>query len=245
MGAYKAIPSYFARIHPRYLTPTTATVWMGVVSIIFYVGLTLVSENVLGDSIAAVGLMIAFYYGMTGFAAVWFYRHSTFSSLNNFIMRGLFPFLGGLMLLGAFVIASYQYAQPDYGSTTLWGIGGVFIIGIGTLVLGAILMLIWSRIAPAFFQGKTLSQKSHSELILVAAPFEEETVRLPDSGLPDLVIAPDLSNLPEGMSAFDLESGQEIDSTSQLRALRSEQDIQRAKDEFEAENERHDEKSED
>jgi amino acid transporter len=245
MGAYKAIPPYFARIHPRYLTPTTATVWMGIVSIIFYVGLTLVSENVLGDSIAAVGLMIAFYYGMTGFAAVWFYRHSTFSSLNNFVMRGLFPFLGGLMLLGAFVIASYQYAQPDYGSTTLWGIGGVFIIGIGTLVLGAILMFIWSRIAPAFFQGKTLSQKSHSELILVAAPFEEETVRLPDSGLPDLVIAPDLSNLPEGMSAFDLESGQEIDSTSQLRALRSEQDIQRAKDEFEAENERHDEKSED
>jgi amino acid transporter len=244
MGAYKAIPSYFARIHSRYLTPTTATVWMGIVSIIFYVGLTLVSENVLGDSIAAVGLMIAFYYGLTGFAAVWFYRHSIFSSANNFVMRGLFPFLGGVLLLGAFVIACYQYAQPDYGSTTLWGIGGVFIIGIGTLLLGAILMLVWSRLAPAFFQGKTLSQKSHSELILVAAPFEEETMRLPDSGLPDLVIAPDLSNLPEGMSAFDLESGEEIDSTSQLRALRSEQDIQRAKDEFEAEQESHEGKTE-
>jgi hypothetical protein len=62
-------------------------------------------------------------------------------------------------------------------------------------------------------------------------------VRLPDSGLPDLVIAPDLSNLPPGMHAYDLESGVEVDSTSQLRALRSEQDIERAKEEFEAEKE--------
>ena len=60
-------------------------------------------------------------------------------------------------------------------------------------------------------------------------------MRLPDSGLPDLVIAPDLSNLPPGMMALDLESGEEIDSTSQLRALRSEQDLERAKEEFEAE----------
>ena len=34
-------------------------------------------------------------------------------------MKGLFPFLGGLILLGAFVIAAYQYAQPDYGTTTI------------------------------------------------------------------------------------------------------------------------------
>ena len=62
-------------------------------------------------------------------------------------------------------------------------------------------------------------------------------MRLPDSGLPDIVIAPDLSNLPEGMTALDLESGVEIDSTSQLRALRSDQDIQHAKEAFEAEHE--------
>lgn len=224
MGAYRAVPSMFARIHPKYLTPTVATVWMGAVSIVFYVGLTLVSQNVLGDSIAAVGLMIAFYYGLTGFAAVWFYRRSLFTGIEPFVMRGLLPFLGGLMLLGAFVIASYQYAQPDYGSTTLWGVGGVFVIGIGTLLLGVILMIVWSRIAPAFFRGETLSRRTHSELILVAAPYEEETVRLPDSGLPDLVIAPDLSNLPEGLAAYDLESGTEVETTGQLRALRSDQE---------------------
>ncbi len=223
MGAYKAVPSMFARIHPKYMTPTVATVWMGAVSIIFYVALTLVSENVLGDSIAAVGLMIAFYYGITGFAAVWFYRHDIFTGLNNFVMKGLFPFLGGLLLLGAFVIAAYQYAQPDYGSTTLGGVGGVFIIGIGTLLLGVVLMIIWNMIAPAFFRGETLSKRTSSELVLMVSSMEEETVRLPDSGLPDIIIAPDLSNLPAGMTALDLQSGEEIENTGQLRALREEQ----------------------
>ena len=223
MGAYKALPKSFATIHPRYFTPTVATIWMGVVSIVFYVGLTLVSENVLGDSIAAVGLMIAFYYGITGFAAVWFYRHELFTGLNSFVMKGLFPFLGGVMLLGAFVIASYQYAQPDYGSTTLNGVGGVFIIGIGALLLGVVLMVVWNMVAPAFFRGETLSKRTSSELVLLVPAMEDETVRLPDSGLPDIVIAPDLSNLPVGAVALDLESGEEIENTGQLRALRAEQ----------------------
>jgi amino acid transporter len=72
MAAFKAIPARFARIHPKYLTPTDSTIWMGAVSIIFYVGLTLISDDILADTIAAVGLMIAFYYGLTGFACVWF-----------------------------------------------------------------------------------------------------------------------------------------------------------------------------
>ena len=37
MGAYRAIPQRFARIHPRYLTPTWATWGMGIASIVFYV----------------------------------------------------------------------------------------------------------------------------------------------------------------------------------------------------------------
>ncbi|HAM24751.1 MAG TPA: amino acid transporter, partial [Actinobacteria bacterium] len=39
MAAYEALPAKFARTHPRFLTPTWATVAMGGVSIVFYVGL--------------------------------------------------------------------------------------------------------------------------------------------------------------------------------------------------------------
>ena len=69
------MPESLGHIHPRYLTPHVATILMGGLSIVWYVGLTIVSENILFDSIAALGLMIAFYYGITGFACAIYYRH--------------------------------------------------------------------------------------------------------------------------------------------------------------------------
>jgi amino acid transporter len=222
MGAYKALPSAFARVHPRYLTPSIATIMMGIVSILFYVILTTVSENVLADSIAAVGLMIAFYYGITGFACVWYYRRDLTSSWQDAMRKGIMPALGGLMLLGAFVIACVQYADPSYGSTTVFGIGGVFVLGMGALLLGFVAMVLWNVVAPAFFRGETLSKRMDSDLILVALDHEDQTLRLPDSGLPEIIIAPDLSNLPPGMTAMDLETGRSIDDTGELRALNAE-----------------------
>lgn len=213
MGAYRALPSKFATIHPRFLTPSVATVWMGVASVVFYVLLTAVSENVLADSIAAVGLMIAFYYGLTGFAAVWYYRRDLLSSRNDFVMKGLLPLLGGLFLLGAFVIAVYQYAQPDYGYTTVslpvvGEVGGVAVLGIGALLLGVVLMVAWNVVAPDYFRRTTIPKRHEGDLILLTPEAEGDTVRLPDSGLPSLVVAPDLSNLPEGMTAIDPVTGE-------------------------------------
>ncbi|HEY6796866.1 MAG TPA: APC family permease [Kineosporiaceae bacterium] len=210
MGAYRALPARFARIHPRYLTPGDATIWMGIVSILFYVGMTVVSQNVLKDSISAVGLMIAFYYGMTGFACVWFYRRSIRRGGRDLWMKGVLPFLGGLLLLSAFVVASIQYAAPSYGQTTIFGIGGVFVVGIGALLLGAVLMVVYRAAAPAFFRGSTLPRRGAHDLVLGGVAAEDETIRLPDSGLPDIVIAPDLWNLPQGATAIDLQTGQEI-----------------------------------
>ena len=68
---------------------------MGTLSIVWYVGLTLVSENILFDSIAALGLMIAFYYGITGFACVIYYRRELTNSVKNFVFVGVAPLIGG------------------------------------------------------------------------------------------------------------------------------------------------------
>ena len=65
------------------MTPTWSTVGMGFASIAFYVALTALSGNVLADTIASIGLLIAFYYGMTGFAAPVFYRHTLTSSVGT------------------------------------------------------------------------------------------------------------------------------------------------------------------
>ncbi|MFF0184985.1 APC family permease [Streptomyces sp. NPDC005244] len=170
MAAFKAIPQRFARIHPRFLTPTWSTVGMGIASIAFYVMLTQVSENVLADSIGSVGLMIAFYYGLTGFACVWYYRRVLTRSPRDLWTRGIMPGLGGLMLLYFFINACIVYAASDYGSTSWtlpfpphWQLGGVFVTGIGALLVGAVLMLLYGAFRPGFFRKETIPVSAHDK----------------------------------------------------------------------------------
>jgi amino acid transporter len=209
MAVFKAAPSRFARIHPRFLTPTDSTIWMGGVSIFFYVGLTLISENILADTIEAVGLMIAFYYGLTGFACAWFYRKTMWSSPRDIVMQGLFPLLGGTILLVAFIWAAKLYAAPDWGAggTHIGSVGGVFLLGIGSLLFGAVLMFVWQALAPEYFRGETLPKRDSSDLVLVGGGGRPTGLRLPDS-TERTVIAPDLSNLPPGQTAVDPRTGE-------------------------------------
>jgi amino acid transporter len=156
MAAHRALPRWFARMHPRYLTPTVATVVMGAASAAFFVLLTLTSKNVLADSAAAVGLLIAFYYGLTGFACVWLFRRDLLGSVRALLLRGILPGLGGLALLGAFIlsITSYWPAASSYSS--FHGIGGIFLIGAGSLLVGVVAMVVVRFAQPAFFVTGTL-----------------------------------------------------------------------------------------
>jgi hypothetical protein len=47
-------------VHPRFRAPSTATLVAGVATAVFYVGMTLISENVLIDTIYRARLMICF-----------------------------------------------------------------------------------------------------------------------------------------------------------------------------------------
>ena len=163
MAWFRAIPQHFARIHPRFLTPTWSTVGMGLASVAFYVVMTRLSSNLLADSIGSIGLMIAFYYGLTGFACVWYYRRVLTRSARDLWTKGIMPGVGGALLLYFFIDACVVYAAPDYGSTSWtlpfaphWHLGGVFVIGIGALLLGAVLMIVYRYIAPAFFKKDTI-----------------------------------------------------------------------------------------
>jgi amino acid transporter len=156
MATKGAIPRYFARIHPRFLTPGPSTLWMGGLSIAWYVFLTIVSQNILYDSIAALGLMIAFYYGLTGFACVWFFRRNM-RTPKGILLAGVAPLLGGLSLGFIFVKSIVQLANPANSSSgTSWlGLGPPLVIAIGLLGLGIVLMLIQWRVSPAFFRRKS------------------------------------------------------------------------------------------
>lgn len=153
VAAHRAAPEWFARVNPKYFTPANATWCFGAVSVIWYVGLTLVSQNVLADSVASVGFMIAFYYGLTGFACVVYFRRSLFTSARNFVFVGLAPLVGGVILAYVFVQSCIDYADPaNSPSGSSWfGVGPPLVIGVGLILLGVPLMLGWRVRAPQFF----------------------------------------------------------------------------------------------
>ncbi|WP_372448700.1 amino acid permease [Streptomyces musisoli] len=151
MAVHKAVPARFARLHRRYLTPTWGTVGMGAASIAVLLLLTSLSRNILADSIDAVGLAIAFQYGLTGFACVWYHRKVLTLSGRDLVFKGLLPGLGGLMMLLLFLYAGFVvYSDPDYGTTSLdlpllGRTGGVAVLGLGALLIGVVLMPVVTR----------------------------------------------------------------------------------------------------
>jgi hypothetical protein len=105
----------------------------------------------------ALGLMICFYYALTAFACTWYFRHSLFSSVRNFFMRLLFPVLGGLVLTVVFFQTAVDSWAPEFGSgSEVFGVGLVFILGIGILALGVVIMLVAAKLHPGFFRGETI-----------------------------------------------------------------------------------------
>jgi amino acid transporter len=145
MARAGAMPESLGAIHPRFLTPHISTILMGAFSILWYVGLTLVSENILFDSIAALGLMIAFYYGITGFACAIYYRHELTTSVKNFLLVGVAPVIGGVVLTWLFIKSCIDLSKPENSeSGDSWlGLGPPLVIGIGLMLFGVVLMFWW------------------------------------------------------------------------------------------------------
>ncbi|HPY25062.1 MAG: hypothetical protein QG655_2894 [Actinomycetota bacterium] len=157
MATYKALPPRFGAIHPRYLTPSYATVVAGVFAGGFYAVMIFLSENALTDTIYSLGIMICFYYGLTAFGCIWFFRRELFVNLNSVVFKLLFPLLGGIGLFGVLIVTLRDSASPDYGSgASIFGVGLVLILGLGLILLGLVLMMIWRSVQPAFFRGETL-----------------------------------------------------------------------------------------
>ncbi|MEA2244456.1 MAG: hypothetical protein QOD24_4012 [Solirubrobacteraceae bacterium] len=153
MARAGAMPARLGVVHPRYMTPHVATLLFGALSIVWYVGLTLVSQNILLDSIAALGLMIAFYYGLTGVACALYYRRAVRGSLKGLLFAVVAPAVGGVILTWVLVKSIIDLSDPANSNSGSWlGLGPPLVIGIGFMLLGVVLMLAWSRGNPAFFR---------------------------------------------------------------------------------------------
>lgn len=165
MGYYGALPKKFAQVSPRFFTPGYATIVSAVVASVFYAVMRLVSENVLTDTILSLGMMICFYYGLTAFACVWYFRRQWFDSVRSFFFTFLFPLVGGGILAVLFVTTLIDSMDPAYGSgSSVGGVGLVFVLGVGIIVVGIAIMIWQSLRRPAFFRGETLGMDAPASI---------------------------------------------------------------------------------
>ncbi len=156
MAHWKAVTALLSRVHKRYLTPTVSTLGFGLLSIIVTVVLLLLSNSVLEDSLLAIGFPICFYYGFTGVACGWYFRHDLMESARNFLLLGLGPLVGGLMLFGIGVKAAIFYGHSEnVSSPPILGITLPLWMGIGGMVLGFVVMLFSRPFFKEFFARKT------------------------------------------------------------------------------------------
>jgi amino acid transporter len=177
MGSHGAVPERFAHIDRAKLTPDFSTFLFGAISVIWYVGLVVISHNTSTDaysaSIAAVGMAIAVYYGLTGVSCILYYRRYLLKSLKNFALLGVLPGFGGVVLLYVFAKTVWDARAAAYGYGTLFGVGTVLVIGTLLLVLGVPLMLWCASRYPRFFSFRP--DPPH----LVKDPNAEDTLAAP------------------------------------------------------------------
>lgn len=165
MSHYGALPKSIKKIHPKYKSPYVALLWSSIVAAVFYAVMRFISEDVLWDTITALGMMVCFYYGLTALSSMWYFRKTApkegaGAMINKFILPGL----GGVFLLITFVQTTIDYLDPTAGSgSNIAGIGLVGLIGVVVILIGAVLMLLQSRVSPAFFRGEILRRGDDSE----------------------------------------------------------------------------------
>ncbi|WP_051939954.1 APC family permease [Phaeacidiphilus oryzae] len=167
MGRDHTVSPAFGRSHPRWQTPHIAVATVTVVSLVLFIasnGLGSVN-TILTDAVSAIGLQIAFYYGLAGFAVVVAYRRLLFKSFSNAFFIGLWPLVGALFMLWILVESL----------TTLSG--EVIGIGMGALALGLLPMgWYWAK-GSGYYRPARLDAANAAA---VAAEYGEE---------PDLVAA--------------------------------------------------------
>lgn len=148
MGRSRVIPFSFGRINRRWKTPVFATLVVVVVSLLLFVLANVFGDSVgqiLGWAISSIGLQIAFYYSLAGFAVVIGFRKVLFRSVKNFLLIGLWPFAGAVFMLYIFVMAIPNNELA------------VNILGLGLIVVGVIpLALFYRKAKETYFTRRPL-----------------------------------------------------------------------------------------
>jgi amino acid transporter len=156
MARRAALPRRFAAISPVHRTPDVSTWWVAAVGVAWYVGVGLISENALFDSITGLSLLIALYYSLTGIACAVYFRRQLLRSMREFLLLGVGPATGAGLLVWLLVLSVRDLADPgnSYTGQAWLGVGPPPVIGAGVLLGGVLLMLWWRHRDARFWRER-------------------------------------------------------------------------------------------
>ncbi|MGK5113180.1 MULTISPECIES: APC family permease [unclassified Geodermatophilus] len=156
MARRHAFPRRFGHISPRHRTPDVSTWWVGGIASVWFVAVSLLSENALFDSITALSLLIAFYYALTGIACAVYHRRQLTRSVASFFLIGVGPLIGSALLIWLLVLSLGDLADPEnsYTGQAWLSVGPPLVIGVAIFVVGLVLMFVWRARDRRFWQER-------------------------------------------------------------------------------------------
>jgi amino acid transporter len=144
MGRDGVLDERFARLHPGFLTPWNATLAIGFVSMLLFVlASTSSSVNaILSDSINAIGVEVAIFYGLSAIACATYYAAAGQGDTTLFWLRRFWPLASAVFV---FAVAIGQVITAGWrANATVFGL----------LLLGVLPMLYYRRAYSSDFYSK-------------------------------------------------------------------------------------------
>ncbi|GGR14266.1 APC family permease [Streptomyces roseolus] len=146
MGRDRTLPAALGLVHRRWNTPWVAIAAVGAAALVLFAAAAAAGsvQRILRDAVSAIGLQIAFYYGLAGIAAAVAYKSLLLRSVKNLLLGGVWPLLGSAFMLWAFV-----ESLGELSTTAL-------TIGLGGLAAGLVPMAVYRRRGSDYYRPARL-----------------------------------------------------------------------------------------
>jgi amino acid transporter len=131
MGRDRVMHEKFEELHPRFKTPWLAGLVVTVLGL-FLMIVSSASESIgalMQSLISAIGVMVSFYYGLSGLACAWYYRRTLAKNRTTLFTQGIWPVASAVFLL---ILSVMQLPQLGLA---------VSLYTLGSIALGVIPML--------------------------------------------------------------------------------------------------------
>lgn len=157
MATYRAIPKRFSSVNEATQTPKFATWFIGLMTLIIYSTLSLISESIIEDTIHSVSIAICTYYSVAALSCALYFHRTALNHWGTAVSQVLLPTMAAVVLIAVGIFQVWNMMDPNYGSSgSIAGMGAVFLIGVVALFLGIPLMMWCYFRDPRFFHGETL-----------------------------------------------------------------------------------------